>query len=169
MGKTGNWTSSEVQPLYTTGGNVKQTPRFQSVNSLKSKGTAMNVGSMVGTLSTAKYQGWSNDGIKQFNLLFGQIEAKRSSKFSNKFEEEFLVYCVNNQESSKKMKKKKNLVYKTCRHHLYSNSKVNISNTNSNESSDSEELDSNDEDEEDISNDGDDQSVGYNRQASRNV
>ena len=70
MGKTGNWLYSDVHPLYTSGGNVKQTPKPNNVNKSISKKNFPNLGTNLSTPSTAKYQGWSNKGIKRFNYLF---------------------------------------------------------------------------------------------------
>ena len=107
MGKTGNWSYSDIHPLYTSGGNVKQTPRSKNVIEINPDNTLSNSGTKLSTPSTAKYQGWSNEGIKRFNSIFGLIEAERNTSSVIKFEEEFLVYSVTHQESNKKSKKKK--------------------------------------------------------------
>ena len=166
MGKTGNWLYSDVHPLYTSGGNVKQTPKPNNVVKSSSKKNFPNLGTNLSTPSTAKYQGWSNKGIKRFNYLFDQIETERSTTLSTRFEEEFLVYSVTHEESKTKSKKKKNMVYETCRHHLHSKGKSSLVSKYLNKPTESEESDSSVEDE--SSDDNDNQFVGYNIHAAQN-
>ena len=123
-----NWSSSTIKPMYTTGGNVKQTLNIPSKCTNKQlkykKVTCEEVTRQVSVDSslptTAKYQGWSVQGIKRFNELYGQVEKERSSRKGLKFESDFLEFCMNGKESTKqKHMKQKNMVYEPCRHNLF--------------------------------------------------
>ena len=77
-----------------------------------------------------------------------------------------MVYSITHKESKTKSKKKKNLVYKTCRHHLHSKGKSSLVSNHLNKPTKSEESDSSVEEE--SSDDNDNQSVGYNFHAAQN-
>ena len=51
--------------------------------------------------TTAKYHGWSVQGIKCYNELYGQVEKEQSSCKGLKFENDFLEFCMNGKEATK--------------------------------------------------------------------
>ena len=128
MAASGNWSSSTIQPMYTTGGNVKQTVAIPSNKDkpdyLKMRGQyqAQMVlsSSIINTPTTSKYQGWSVAGIKRYNELYGMIDKERKSVVGIEFEEHFLEFCMNGKQASKQNHlQKKNIVYEACRHDLW--------------------------------------------------
>ena len=59
--------------------------------------------------TTAKYQGWSVYGIRRFNKLYDLVTSERNSRLGSKFEEDFLVHCVNQREASMGRSKKRKI------------------------------------------------------------
>ena len=129
MAVSNNWTSSCVKPIYTLGGNILQTPKTPKLASSKSKKTKVAKNkipskepdnSADGTASTAKFQGWSIEGIKRFNLIYDVITKERQSENGINFEKEFLMYCISARENKNKTAKKKKIVsYEVCKHNLW--------------------------------------------------
>lgn len=116
MALTNGWKSCPVRPVYTTGGNVLQTPKC---NKSKENGETSND---MPKPSTAKYQGWSVEGIKRFNELYDLVAKERHSMEGKKFEEELLNHNMKAKENTKsKVKARKNLVFEMCRHELWEN------------------------------------------------
>jgi len=103
-----NWTTSDVMPLYTTGGNASQTPRNLQPN-CKQKNTSR----------TSMYQGWSVQGIRRFNILYDLVEKERDSEAGTVFEEQFLQYMQDKKEKGNQKNAKKNIEYEICRHDLW--------------------------------------------------
>ena len=109
MAASGNWSSSTIQPMYTTGGNVKQTVAITSKQDksdlIRMRGQyqaqSLFSSSIINTPTTAKYQGWSVAGIKCYNELYGTIDKERKSLVGIKFEEHFLEFCMNGKQASK--------------------------------------------------------------------
>jgi hypothetical protein len=115
MATKGDWKSSTVRPLYTTGGNKSQTP--SSTNKKKHKPTAAGI-SMKATC--ARCQGWSPEGIKRFNELFDAIVQERSSELGKKFDEDFLAFSNNDLKERTVMKEKSaTRMFESCRHDLW--------------------------------------------------
>ena len=103
-----NWTTSDVMPLYTTGGNASQTPRNLQANQDQTK-----------TSRASMYQGWSVQGIWRFNILYDLVEKDLDSEAGTVFEEQFLQYMQDKKEKGKQKDAKKNTEYEMCRHDLW--------------------------------------------------
>ena len=104
-----NWTTSDVMPLYTTGGNASQTPRNLQPNQVQKN-----------TSRTSMYQGWSVQGIRRFNILYDLVYKERDSEAGTLFEEQFLLSMQDKKEKGKqKNSTKKNIEYEMCRHDLW--------------------------------------------------
>ena len=109
MAASGNWSSSTIWPMYTTGGNVKQAVVFSSnqdkpdLTSMKGKYQATSVLSsgVINTPTTAKYQVLSAAGIKCYNELYDTIDKEQKNVQGIKFEEHFLEFCMNGKQASK--------------------------------------------------------------------
>lgn len=71
--------------------------------------------------SSRRYQGWSHEGMEQFNVLFDLVKENRASPNAKLFEEEFKVFCENGGVSGKK-KNVCSLLHKTITicHELWS-------------------------------------------------
>ena len=119
MATSGNWLSSNIQPRYTTGGNVKQT-----VKKIENEGHYPSSIMFGSTLpSTAKFQGWSVEGIKRFNELYDMVEKERQSNLGLMFDKDFIEHCAKEKDAlDKKHSKKKNLLYEACHHDLWNSS-----------------------------------------------
>lgn len=104
-----NWATSDVKPLYSTGGNGNQTPSNTQANQESKKGN---------NSSTSMYQGWSVQGIRRFNNLYDLIMRERNTEAGRLFEEEFLQYMQEKKDKANK-KDRKNNVYEICRHDLW--------------------------------------------------
>ena len=89
-----NWTTSDVMPLYTTGGNTSQTPRNLQPNQVQKN-----------TSKTSMYQGWSVQGIWHFNILYDLVEKEQDSEAGTLFEEQFLLYMQEKKETRKILKR----------------------------------------------------------------
>ena len=103
-----NWTSSNIKPLYTTGGNGNQTPSKAQAGQKSKDNNA----------STSMYQGWLVQGIRRFNALYDLVLKERETQAGLMFEEDFLLYMQEKRNKSKK-KESKNNEYELCRHDLW--------------------------------------------------
>src|SRR5687768_10011769 len=129
MAVNDDWSSSSVQPIYTSGGNANQTPKAKVTNNKTKKYLAKhtlqnghdNVDSVIVSVgSTSKYQGWSVKGIQHFNVLYDKITKLHNSKEGKEFEELLLLHCE--ERNSKKGKKKSeatSIKYEAVRHDLW--------------------------------------------------
>ena len=109
MAKHEDWTSSAVKPEYSTGGNINQTPKFESqVPSSKKgrpkKGDTVNDDFKVkeNNSSTSMYQGWSVQGIRRFNELYDMVFRERASSLGSEFVEAYLQHCIDCRNETKK-------------------------------------------------------------------
>lgn len=109
MGNKNNWTTSDVTPLYSTGGNGTQTPK----NAEATQGLQDN------TSSTSMFQGWSIQGIRRFNALYDLIYKERMTEEGILFEEEFLQDIQEKKDQTKKSKTAHTFEYEMCRHDLW--------------------------------------------------
>ena len=108
MGKTGDWATSSLPPIFTTGDNSTQTPKSEKVKSnLKQSSTC------------AKYQGWSIEGIRKFNFFFDAVKLERESTAGEEFEDALLQYSKDYMNNSKKKSVKEPVEYESCRHELW--------------------------------------------------
>ena len=118
MAVANNQTSSEVAPEYTSGGNVAQTPKTtQSKSSItKKKNTGKNDRVLDEQIcpTTSKFQGWSIEGIKQFNELYDLVEKECESENGVSFEESFLLTCIEEKESVSKKRLKGKILNMRC-------------------------------------------------------
>ena len=117
MAVNDQWTSSSIKPIYTSGGNVNQTPKSarksntakQTPNGSK-KTTRDNTAAPDedNTPSTSKFQGWSVEGLNRFNELYDFIDKERKSDVGINFENKFVRYCLVARDNKmlKKSKKK---------------------------------------------------------------
>jgi hypothetical protein len=120
MAKANNWTSSLVRPKYTTGGNASQTPKKKSKKAGKEKQVNVDCGQAILNVPTsAKYQGWSVDGIKRFNELYDCIDKERSSPIGRLFDDALIQFSVKEKEQMRKKQKHEINAYETCRHELW--------------------------------------------------
>ena len=108
MAKKNNWASSDIRPLYSTGGNGIQTPTKTQSNK-QSKDTYS---------TNSMYRGWSIQGIRHFNVLYKLVEKERNTEAGFLFEEGFL------QEMQEKMNKRNKKNYHNeefveCKHNLW--------------------------------------------------
>lgn len=117
MGKNNDWTKSLICPRYTTGGNAIQTPR-------RKKSTNENITSEKLRDSTcAKYQGWSIEGIKKYNIFFEAVEKERNSELGKLFEDTFQKVSKQIREDNSK-KPSKEPVFEMCRHELWNDTSL---------------------------------------------
>jgi len=73
--------------------------------------------------STAKFQGWSVEGIKRFNELYDIVEKEQQSNLGLTFDKDFIKHCAKEKDAlDKKHSKKKNLLYEACCHDLWNSS-----------------------------------------------
>lgn len=108
MALKNNWASSDIKPLYSTGGNGNQTPsKAQGKQKTKDNDS-----------SATMYQGWSKQGIRRFNALYDLITEERSTRAGFLFEEEFLQYMQEKKNMARK-KDRKEKEYELCRHDLW--------------------------------------------------
>src|SRR5687768_13039618 len=93
-----NWTSSSVKPVYTSGGNVIQTPKSIKKSKTKKKSTkATNKETEelatesldLSSPTTCKFQGWSVEGIRQFNEIYDFIDKECKSDSGKKLKRSF--------------------------------------------------------------------------------
>ena len=114
--------------------------------------------------STCKFQGWSIEGIWQFNYLYDLVDQERELQNGKDFESDFLSYCTSVWDSkTNKSKQRKTLNYEVCRHELWERNTATTSIKNDSESNQSE----NEEDDEKGSSDK--SLVGLNFTASEQV
>lgn len=127
MGKNDDWTKSTVRPKYTTGGNAFQTPKPLKVTSSKKKSKGVNGNSETHMnkidecreSTCAKYQGWSLEGIRRYNIFFDQVKEERKTDHGKSFEEALLKYSMECKDNCKKTSRKDVAVYESCRHELW--------------------------------------------------
>ncbi|HEY9298455.1 MAG TPA: hypothetical protein VIQ31_19280 [Phormidium sp.] len=128
MGKKKDWTNCTIRPKFTTGGNASQTPKLakgSNVGKKKCKGKNKDVvvensnddGARNSTC--AKYQGWSVEGIKKYNVYFDEIKEERRSALGVEFEEAFLNYCIEQNDNSRKKPRLESMTFEACRHELW--------------------------------------------------
>ena len=127
MGKNKNWTSSNVRPKYTTGGNAFQTPKASKGNNIfnkkkhngKRKSEEEINGDEECRYSTcAKYQGWSIEGIKRFNF-FDAIKTEQESPQGLIFEEALLQFSIEHKDNLGRKSRKEVIEFETCQHELW--------------------------------------------------
>ena len=99
MGNNNDWTNCTVRPKFTTGGNASQTPKTtKGANAGKKKVKGKNKDVIVENSNEeapknstcAKYQGWSVEGIRKYNVYFDEIKKERKGNLGVEFEEAFL-------------------------------------------------------------------------------
>lgn len=129
MAVNDHWTSSNIKPAYTSGGNVNQTPKVpiyvDTKKKTQKKGKKIAIKEITEKVdsqpsTTSKYQGWSVQGIQRFNKLYDMISKEQNLDVGSTFEQAFLTYCLDAKESkSSKRNKNKSVIYEVCRHELW--------------------------------------------------
>ena len=128
MGKNGNWKSSAVRPKYTLGGNACQTPKSGKCNAQQKKlkkGASKpqlddNCGNENNNDSTcARYQGWSLEGFRKYNMIFDAVKAECASPLGAEFDEAFLLHSKEYKDDNDKKQKKDASLFEVCRHELW--------------------------------------------------
>ena len=95
-----NWNCSAVRPIYTTGGNITQTPKIEDEAENTKRGKhkkqtndQVRPTAVKNSSSTSMYQGWSVQGICCFNELYDLVAHERSTKLGKDFDKNFLESC----------------------------------------------------------------------------
>ena len=126
MALNNNWTESSVRPEYTTGGNTNQTPKLVKASKVNKKGNQSKSGLKPeeeevheNNSSTSMYQGWSIQGIRRFNELYKLVKNERESDLGCQFELDYLQYCIDKKDQTKRKTSKKHMLYEACCHDLW--------------------------------------------------
>src|SRR5687767_5753492 len=119
MAVNDQWTLSSIKPVYTSSGNVNQTPKSARKSSttkkipMVPKKTTDNTAALGddNTPTTSKFQGWSVEGINCFNELYDFIDKERKLDIGINFENKFVWYCLAVRENKMKKSKKKKMLF----------------------------------------------------------
>lgn len=128
MGRNWDWTTSQVRPKFTTGGNAYQTPKFVKENANMNQNNKACIPKIkscdkfkeeVRESTCAKYQGWSLEGLRRYNNFFDKVQKERVSDVGIKFEGSLLELGKKLIGSGSKKASQKVVMYEACRHKLW--------------------------------------------------